>query len=241
MNHYIITGTSRGLGRAIAEEALNTGATVIGIARSGAIDHKNYTHKSLDIGNISLLLASIPVLFPQIPDARKIILINNAGTLGKVGKLGELNSAEIENVYSVNLTAPAILINAFLSAYRAILGKKIIVNVSSGAANNPSDGWSGYCATKAGLAMLTLVVAKEEQLRTNNYSIYSFDPGVMDTEMQSELRSVSERDFSKVQQYHALKEQNLLAEPHVVAKKIISVVEHPERFPETNISVRNVS
>src|SRR5579872_6128150 len=158
MNYYFITGASKGLGKAIAEELLRKeNNKVIGIARTNTIAHPHYSHHSLDLGDIDKLKRTINSLSIDLTDATSIVLINNAGLLGQVGRIGEIASESIEEVVRVNITAPAILMNEFISRYRTYPCMKVIINVSSGAGKRPIDGWGAYCASKAALDMLSMV------------------------------------------------------------------------------------
>jgi benzil reductase ((S)-benzoin forming) len=158
MNYYYITGTSRGLGKALAEYLLAKAPNnvVIGISRNCSIEHKNYTHYSVDLTNPEQVAA---FHFPPHHDAKRISLVNNAGVIGMIKPSGKMTSESILRAISVNLTAPTLLINTFLEAYRQVTAEKIVLNVSSGAGKNPVGGWSAYCATKAGLDMLCRVIS----------------------------------------------------------------------------------
>jgi benzil reductase ((S)-benzoin forming) len=242
MNYYFITGTSKGLGRAIAEELLQKeNNTVIGIARTNSVTHPRYIHHSLDLGDIAKLKRTIPSLFTDHANAQTVVLINNAGLLGQVGRIGEIDSESIEEVVRVNITAPAILMNEFISKYRTYPCTKVIINVSSGAGKRSIDGWGAYCASKAALDMLSMVAAQEEHLRDNNFKIFSVAPGIVDTDMQVQIRGVDVKDFSRLQEFKDYKSKGMLARAEDVAKKYISLVEHAGKYNETVIFVKDIA
>jgi benzil reductase ((S)-benzoin forming) len=241
MNYYFITGTSKGLGKAIAEELLQKeNNTVIGISRTNSISHSRYTHHSFDLGDIDKLNRMIPLLFSDLANATTVVLINNAGLLGQVGRIGEITSASIDEVVRVNVTAPAILMNEFIERYKTY-PMKVIINVSSGAGKRSIDGWGAYCASKAALDMLSMVAAQEEQLRDNNFKIFSVAPGIVDTDMQVQIRGVDVKDFSRLQEFKDYKSKGMLARAEDVAKKYISLVEHAGKYNETVISVKDIA
>src|SRR5689334_15109307 len=119
MKYYFITGTSSGLGKAIAEGILQDNhSMVIGIARRNTISHHNYTHIALDLSNTGAVIEKLPSIFNVISDATKISLINNAGILGQVGYVGNIEGKNINDVFKVNVIAPGIIMNAFINKYK---------------------------------------------------------------------------------------------------------------------------
>jgi len=122
MNCFYITGTGRGIGKAIAEELLTDAEnTVIGISRTQGIRSKNYIHHRIDLSSSEKISA---FQFGEHPLAKQIVLINNAGSLGEVTHLGNLNNNEIAKAFNLNVTAPAILMNGFIKDVSGASGKK---------------------------------------------------------------------------------------------------------------------
>jgi benzil reductase ((S)-benzoin forming) len=237
--YYFITGTSRGIGNAIAEQLLKSeDCFITGIGRTCTITHSRYSHIAMDLANISEVN---DFRFPEIDAASEIILINNSGTTGAVRYAGRNSSEEIAQTFNVNLLSVAVLINNFLKTY---LSKNIplrILNISSGAAKNPIDGWSAYCASKAGLDMLSRTIAEELKIsRMNHVRIFSIAPGIVDTAMQDEIRQSNVRDFSRIQQFVEYKNTDQLASPLLTARLLLSILEAPEKFEETVFSVRDL-
>lgn len=239
MNHYFITGTSRGIGKAIAVKLLEREDNfVIGISRNCTIEHERYEHYAVDLSKEKDILEwKFPLLF----NAKKIALINNAGMLGEVRYAGRMEAADISSTIQLNLVAPAVLTNAFLKTYHDHKAEQIIINVSSGAGKNPIDGWSVYCATKAGLDMHTKVVADEVKIggRPNTW-IFSVAPGVVDTFMQESIRESQVSEFSQINRFLTMKNEAQLADPEVVAQKYCTILESPEKFTDTLFSVKDI-
>jgi benzil reductase ((S)-benzoin forming) len=122
MNYYYITGTSKGIGRALAENILNNENNFIyGISRSEAIAHSNFEQITLDLADVEEVRN---FTFRQHKDAESIVLINNAGILGKIRQVGRFDLEEITLGFNVNLIAPAILMNKFISTFRINAAKK---------------------------------------------------------------------------------------------------------------------
>lgn len=220
MNFYYITGTSRGIGRAFAEYLLSQDNNyVVGIARGNGLHHARYQHRRVDLADLWDLGQ---INFSTTQEAKQVMLINNAAMLGHVEVVGNLPDGDIVRGVSVNLIAPLLLMNRFASAFNNFPGRKIIVNVSSGAAKKPIDSWATYCATKAGLEMATQVFAAEEKIKQRGFEVYSFTPGVVDTRMQAELRSVEEKQFSQVSRFREYHEQGQLQNPRKVAERFFN-------------------
>ncbi len=167
-------------------------------------------------------------VFPVCPDASSLTLINNAAVLGEIGYLGEHQNEHFEFVFDVNLIAPAMLMNTFLSAYghRTAIPRTIL-NISSGAAQRPVDGWAAYCASKAALDAISCTAQKEQDLRHSGVRIRSLAPGVLDTAMQEHIRNADPQHFSDAAKFAALHADGRLAEPEDVAEKIVRWLEGP--------------
>ncbi len=223
MKYIFITGSSKGLGKALADLFLQQdNIRVTGFARSCSIKHENYTHNTLDFSNSEALNA---FNFPDLADADELILINNAGILNPIKKIGTYTAEAVSMNVQVNLTAPMVLSNKFVAAYQQLNCKKLILNISSGAGKYPIDGWSAYCATKSGLDMFSTVMHAEQNLLSNVYGrvkVVSLSPGIIDTEMQADIRSSKAEDFSQVERFVDYKKSGELQSSIQTAEKIIS-------------------
>ena len=223
MDYYFITGSSRGIGLALVEEALkHDQSRVVGFARSPGVQHAHYKHVAVDLSDIPQLTQQVGDFFPALDDARRVVLINNAGTLGDIKYVGDIDSSSIVSLFNLNVTAPALLMNAFIRQYHSLEAEKMIVNVSSGAGKYPVDGWSGYCASKAALDMLSQVAALESKKRATGFRIYALAPGVVDTTMQTEVRSTDATDFSSLDKFKKYHENKDLDDPATTAEKFFS-------------------
>jgi len=148
MNLYYITGTSKGIGKAVAEALLEDEQNkVVGISRSVTIEHPNYQHEKLDLNN---LYGVSTFNFGLHDTIQKVVLINNAAMLATVKHVGGLENEKIIKGINVNLIAPLIFMNNFINTYKDLAAEKMIINVSSGAGKNPVDGWGVYCNSENG-------------------------------------------------------------------------------------------
>lgn len=229
MHYYIITGASRGLGKALAENLLKQADTsVLGVSRHATIQHERYQHQPLDLSDMLAVQNNLFKVFPAWPDAASITLINNAGVLGEVGYVGELPNEYFELVFDVNVIAPAMLMNTFLSTYHSLTGiPRTILNISSGAAQRPVDGWSAYCASKAALDVLSQVAQKEQNLRGGGIRIRSLSPGVLDTAMQKHIRAADAGSFSEAERFASLHSEGQLLQPEQAAERIVRWLQRP--------------
>lgn len=230
----LISGTSTGIGKAIAEKLLQEKVAVYGFGRRCTVKHTRYTHQSLDLRDLSAVLG---IEFPSAENAERIILINNAGIIGDVKPIGKLGDLSIAEIVQVNLTAPAMLTNKFLQAYGNLDIPLVVVNISSGAARYPIPSWSGYCASKAGLEMFSQVLATEN--RHKSIRVHSVSPGVVDTPMQDEIRSVPKADFEMVNDFIEYKKRGELTTPGEVASKLWRLLEDEAMAREVIVSFRD--
>lgn len=238
MNYYFITGTSSGIGFALTEQLLEQENTfVYGISRREKFTHSNYKHSSIDLGNLDDVNA---YEFPVLNKADKILLINNAGQIGDIKPIGKSDNHAIANLFTVNVTAPTILMNNFIQSYENVDTEKIILNVSSGAGKSAIEGWAPYCGSKAAIDLLSLTTFEEQKRAENPVKIYSIAPGVVDTEMQVAIRDSNETDFSKHAHFVELKAKNELTSPNEVAEKYLRIIANTDQFTECIFSLRDV-
>lgn len=211
----IITGVSRGLGKAIAEQYLAKGEKVYGIGRSSSILDSNFTFISCDLSNLDAVNA---LHFETISEP--VTLINNAGIIGNIKRLSDQISIDFDEVMTVNVTSPVLLTQKI---YAAIPNKNefTLVNISSGAANRAIPSWASYCASKAALNMITETFFLEEKEKGNHPKVYAVAPGVIDTGMQAQIRGVELNDFSARDNFVAMKEDGVLFSPEEAANRLI--------------------
>lgn len=183
----IVTGASRGVGRATVEALSAMGAATVAVARSeGPLG---------DLANRLDECVAVPADLASEDDRRRIVettlerfgtvhgIVHNAAVLDPIGPVGDTTGDEWLHALTVNVVAPSLLTNALLEPLRATRGR--IVNVSSGAALYPIEGAAVYSTTKAALKMWTEAMAAEEPAIT----AIALRPGVVDTAMQETIRS----------------------------------------------------
>lgn len=238
----IITGGSKGLGLGLAKEYHKNGYRVISISRSNNEKLYFMEQYQCDLSQIETIESTVAEIFSHLDknNTKQLTLINNAGDLGNVNILENLKPSEISYTIQVNLTAPMILSSQFIKLSKEWNCKKQIFNISSGAAVNPYESWVMYCASKAGLDMMTKVVSKEQKELDNGVSIVSIYPGIVDTEMQKKIRKTSKKHFKAVQRFIDFYEHGDLFSPEQVAKKIYQLDIEGELKSGQILDVRNI-
>jgi benzil reductase ((S)-benzoin forming) len=222
MNVLIITGGSNGIGKAIAQKYFSKNYIVFSISRSktSAVD---YQQIQADLRNTENAITALNSIFLNLKSISSITLINNAGSLGDINILGNLNSEKIQQTIQLNTTTPLVLTNEFIRLTKSLTCKKQIINISSGAAMNPYSGWSVYCTSKAAIDMTTKTTALEQSEIENGVKCVAIYPGVVDTNMQTTIRETTESEFKNVQRFKELKENNELYTTEFVAERIYQI------------------
>ena len=220
----IVTGHSRGLGAAIADALLARGIPVLGLARAthpGLPAHHPdlFAQYELDLADLAAVerwLAS-GMLASHLAGAGTALLVNNAGTVQPIGPLATQDPTAVARAVSLNVATPLMLSAAFATQAPAEADRRIL-NVSSGAGRHVYPGWSVYCATKAALDHHARAVAQDA---TPGLRLCSLAPGVIDTDMQAEIRSVDRERFPVRERFEALKRDGALASAQDCARRLV--------------------
>jgi 3-oxoacyl-[acyl-carrier protein] reductase len=199
----IVTGASRGIGRATALELAANGASVVLSARTAEACEpvvESIVAKKGEAMSFSCDVSSYADVEQLVDGALERFghvdaLINNAGVIEPIDRLEACDPESWQRNIMVNLVGAFHGTRAMLPHFRRI-GGGVIVNLSSGAAHRPLEGWSAYCAGKAGVAMLTQTIALEAG--DDGVRVYGFQPGVVDTEMQGEVRASGINEVSEL-------------------------------------------
>ena len=221
MNLYIVTGTTKGLGKAFAERiAGHPSNELVALARAADGPIPGGIRFELDLGDTSAIERVFDRVQAHIKGKsyEKAVLINNAGIVSPVGPLDRVGAQDLERNIVVNLVAPLLLMRRFLIATAGIAVRRVI-NISSGAGRRPIAGWGPYCAAKAGLDMASRVAAQE--MAGKGVDVVSLAPGVIDTPMQGIVRGASREDFPDVQRFQQMKANGELRHADDVAAEIL--------------------
>ena len=234
----ILTGASRGLGAAMAEQLLAPGTLLLTLSRhpspalqtSASASGATLEQWAIDVGHDVGTAARLETWLHQHATAgfAAAALINNAGLLGPVGPIDRSDAERLATVLRVGLEAPIVLTAAFLRATRDWAIDKRVLNISSGAGRRPIAGWASYCAAKAGLDHYSRVVALDEALRPHPARIVSLAPGVIDTDMQGELRVADATGFPEQSNFIQLKASGQLPTPAAAAARVLAYLARPD-------------
>lgn len=211
----IITGTSKGIGKAIANYYLEKGEKVVGISRTNVIDHPNFTFVKCDFTEKQQLYDLDLSAFAE-PENYPVRLFNNAGILGEIKRTHELTLTHYTDISMVNIVATQFLCSYTLQTF-GFDNVEAIINISSGAGERPVPSWAGYCASKAAVNLFSETLAEELKELGKDTKVFSIAPGVVDTDMQHSIRGSNARDFSNKQNFVDLKENDELRTPEEVA------------------------
>ena len=240
----IVTGHTRGLGASLAEQLLTRGVAVLGLSRSHHATLKERFPALLD--EIELELAdptrvaqwiATDALRSFVSGAQSVLLINNAGMVQPIGPIEGQNAADIATAVSLNVATPLILASALAAASVDATDRRIM-HISSGAARNAYPGWSIYCATKAALDHHARAVALDANRALR---ICSLAPGVIDTNMQAEIRSSGEEQFPMREKFEDLKRNGQLSTPEQCATQLLDYA-FSDAFGQTPVAdIREVA
>ena len=157
-----------------------------------------------------------------------VTLINNAGVVPQPGPVEDAADADLANAIRVGLEAPVLLCAAFLRATDAWTVPRRILNVSSGLGRRAMAGSAAYCAAKAGMDHFSRAVALDEARKPHGARICSLAPGVIDTDMQVQLRGGNLERFPEGRNFIALKEGGKLWSPQEAAVKVLAFLDRPD-------------
>lgn len=235
---YILTGASRGMGLAMAQQLLQPGHHLLCLSRNtqpalqaeaeqaGAA----LTQWPADLADGAAAAQRLqhwldsqdPALFASAT------LINNAGVIPALVPLRDSSPADLAHALRVGLEAPMQLCAAFLGATRHWEGARKVLNVSSGLGRRAMASQAGYCAAKAGMDHFTRCLAMDEALIANGAKVCSLAPGVIDTDMQVQLRGADVAHFPDQGSFEGLKTHGQLTSPEEAARRVLAYLVRPD-------------
>lgn len=199
----LVTGASRGLGEGVARALANQRRTVILMAR----DESSLARVASEINSTGGKAVPVPCDVSNFAEVERAvaeasnrfgdpgIVINNAGVIEPILPIATSDPELWSRNVAINLIGAYNVVRAALPHMLA-RGKGTVVNISSGAAYQALEGWSAYCASKAGLAMLTRSIALETA--SKGIRIFGLSPGIIDTDMQAKIRASGINSVSKI-------------------------------------------
>lgn len=240
MTHHltIITGASRGMGLAMAEQLVDAGHNLLCVSRR----HNDALGQRATAKGVRCEQWPQDLARPEGAALRlegwlagqdaasfaSVTLINNAGLLPRVAPLSAIPASELADALRVDLEAPMLLTAVFLKATRSWAAQRKVLNISSGLGRRAMASQAAYCAAKAGMDHFTRCVALEEAGLPNGAKVCSLAPGVIDTDMQVQLRGADAGQFPDIGNFIGLKEKGMLSSPAEAAARVLAVLARPD-------------
>jgi benzil reductase ((S)-benzoin forming) len=240
----IVTGASRGLGLAMTEQRLARGDLVVAIAR----------HPTVAVEGAGKLLSwALDLSDPEAAASRlqqwlqtqsaqafaSVSLINNAAVITPPAPLSMTSDVALSQALRVGLEAPVLLTAAFLRATATWTMPRKLLLISSGLGRRAMAGAACYCAIKAGMDHLARSVALEEERLPHGVRIVSLAPGVIDTEMQVQLRGADPALFPDRERFIGLQQAGQLDSPASAATKVLKVLDRADFGSQPVADVRD--
>jgi len=225
---FLITGTSRGIGEALAHRLLGEGQVVLGVARSSAesLQSERYHHLKCDLADASVA-SQIVTKAESLLEAQSfefLCLVNNAARLEPLKPIGECSSFELEAHVQIGLIAPMALTSRFIHTFAHLPCRKKVAFISSGAAVQAMPDASAYCSTKAGLTMFARCVGLEQGQKEGGFETVSINPGMVETSMQVTARSKTDGEFKMAPYFKEAHASGKVQELDPVVGKIAKVL-----------------
>ena len=235
---YILTGASRGMGLAMAQQLIQAGHQLLCLSRhnnpalqaaaqQSQVPLTQWTQDLADTEQASTRLrAWLQAHNPA--DFASASLLNNAGVIPPIVPLRQARPADLAQALRVGLEAPMALCAAFLEATHDWALPRKVLNISSGLGRYPMASQAGYCAAKAGMDHFTRCLALDEALHANGAKVCSLAPGVIDTDMQVQLRGAAGEAFPDQSKFLQLKAQGQLSSPAQAASQVLGYLARPD-------------
>jgi NAD(P)-dependent dehydrogenase (short-subunit alcohol dehydrogenase family) len=246
---YILTGASRGMGLAMAQQLLKPGNTLLCLSR-----HAN-PHLTTDAEKAGVSLTQWTQdlansegaserlrgwLQGQNPaDFTSASLINNAGLIPPILPMRQSKPADLAKALRVGLEAPMALCATFLGVTQHWSLPRKVLNISSGLGRFPMASQAGYCAAKAGMDHFTRCMALDEALHSHGAKVCSLAPGVIDTDMQVQMRGAAGQAFPDQNKFLQLKAQGQLSSPEQAAEQVLRFLARPDFGQEPVADIRS--
>jgi benzil reductase ((S)-benzoin forming) len=220
MNSIILTGATRGLGQELhnilVKNSLPSEKCFFVSRKPVSEPNEGCKYIQADFSKQGELDFRLDIK----PETKVVVFISNAGTIEPIGKAEDVLAPDLERALRINCTGPLTLAQQLVTKTRDVGARLFVLNVSSGAARRPIKGWMAYCVSKAAVVMALDVLAVEN----DHVTIQHFDPGVMDTDMQSHIRCQSADVMPDVGLFQEFKNEHVLKSPREVAENIIAIV-----------------
>jgi len=246
---YILTGASRGMGLAMAEQLLADENRLLCISRhanpaltTAAAQHAGSLEQwALDLSASEQAANRLEVWLNSLDPAeiKSATLINNAGVIPAIAPLSASDPAELARALRVGLEAPLLLTAAFLHVTQTWTVPRKVLNISSGLGRRPMASQAAYCAAKAGMDHFSRCLALDEARLANGARVCSLAPGVIDTDMQVQLRQADAASFPDQAAFAQLKSAGQLTSASDAARRVLAWLARPDFGQQVVADIRD--
>lgn len=246
----IVTGASRGLGLGIARQLLQRGHRVLTLQRSPNPDLAGQAARlgvpleqwAVDLTQPAEAVTRLKTWVRGLPRAQvaSLNLVNNAALLVEPGPVCAADTTSMSAAMRASLEAPMLLTSAFLAASGDLTVPRKVLSISSGLGRFAMAGSAAYCAAKAGLDHFSRALALEEGERPHGARIVSLAPGVIDTDMQVQLRGADPSRFSSRGRFADLKAHGQLDSIDAAAAKVLACLDAQDFGQQVIADVRDM-
>ena len=223
MRKIILTGATGGVGYHLAKKIISSDIGKLYCVYRNQQKYDDMLGKE-DLSAEGYLLEAkddfsglISLLDSDGQQAEGMVLILNAFSIVPIASVGTFSTEEVEEMIYGNITRNVLILNRVVDYCKKHDIRLRVINFDSGAADHPLNGWSNYCASKAYMNAMLATLASENP----DYQIVSFDPGVVDTNMQTQIRSTDKSVFNRVNTFIKYKDLGVLRKPEDIADQII--------------------
>ncbi|MCF8160583.1 MAG: SDR family NAD(P)-dependent oxidoreductase [Polaromonas sp.] len=248
---FILTGASRGMGLAMAKQLLAHENRLLCISRhpepslASLATQKDCPLEqwAIDLTQSESAAARLKIWLDSLAPQQflSVTLINNAGTIPTIAPLSASEPAELARALRVGLEAPMLLTAVFLGATNQWTAQRRVLNISSGLGRRPMASQAAYCAAKAGMDHFTRCLALDEARLANGARVCSLAPGVIDTDMQLQLRSADAAGFPDQAGFEQLKAAGQLSSAGDAAKRVLDWLARPDFGQQAVADVRDAA
>ena len=230
MSNIFITGTTSGLGKALAKTYSKTGYEIYGLSRTKS---NEYNHVTCDLERVYDISYKLSTLLKDVKEIDVVYL--NAGVLGTIEYLNKIKLHDLETFFTINTWANKVIIDYMIMNNIEV---KQVVAISSGASQKTYTGWGEYSISKAALNMMIQVYAEEHP----DIHFLSVSPGPVDTPMQDYInKNIDGRKYKWKKKFSDMKKNNDLPEASWVADNLHQIMPTLKKYKSGSfLDLRNL-